>query len=323
MDRKSFVKLAGLATTGLVTASCTTGARQLEPIRPLVVATWANRTAVQTAWDTILAGGSAIDAVEAGARIPESDPSDRSVGYGGFPDKRGIMSLDASIMDGKGNCGGVAAVEGIRHAVSLARVVMEKTNHVLIAGDGAQSLALEHGFVVEDLLSPESKEDYRRWLMDKEGQEQFVHPTENHDTIGILAIDANGSMAGACSSSGMAYKLHGRVGDAPIIGAGLFVDDEVGAATATGNGEEMIRIAGSHLIVELMRMGASPQQACEDAVARVIKKHGEAARDMLVCFLAVDRIGRIGAWSTRDGFEYTLLTSQHDIQVHKVDHAFK
>lgn len=288
-----------------------------------MIATWANRIAVQAAWDTLAAGGSAVDAVEAGARIPESDPNDRSVGYGGFPDRRGIMSLDASIMDGQGNCGGVAAVEGIRHAVSLARVVMEKTNHVLIAGEGAQSLALEHGFAIEDLLSPESEADYRRWLANQEGHEQFVHPTENHDTIGILAIDANGRMAGACSSSGMAYKLQGRVGDAPIIGAGLYVDDEVGAATATGNGEEMIRIAGSHLIVELMRMGASPQKACEDAVARVIKKHGDAAREMLVCFLAINRLGEVGAWSTRDGFEYTLLSDQQEILVQKVDHAFK
>lgn len=287
-----------------------------------MISTWANRVAVQAAWDTLAAGGSAIDAVEAGAKIPESDPKDRSVGYGGFPDRRGIMSLDASIMDGQGNCGGVAAVEGIRHAVSLARVVMEKTNHVLIAGEGAKSLALEHGFVVEDLLSPESKVDYERWLANQEGQEDFVHPTENHDTIGILAIDAAGKMAGACSSSGMAYKLHGRVGDAPIIGAGLYVDDEVGAATATGNGEEMIRIAGSHLIVELMRMGASPQQACEDAVARVIKKHGDAAHDMLVCFLAINRHGEVGAWSTRQGFEYTILSDSNEMQVHSVDHAF-
>jgi N4-(beta-N-acetylglucosaminyl)-L-asparaginase len=232
------------------------------------------------------------------------------------------MSLDASIMDGKGNCGAVAAVEGIKHPVSLARVVMEKTPHVMIVGDGTRELALEHGFITEDILSPESKNDYEKWLETQGDYSPFEHPTENHDTIGILAMAADRTLAGACSTSGMAYKLQGRVGDSPVIGAGLFVDDEVGAATATGNGEEMIRIAGCHLIVELMRQGATPQTACEEAIARVIKKHGDAAKDILVCFLAVNVDGEIGAWSTRNGFEYTVIHPDQEMTVIKVGNAF-
>jgi N4-(beta-N-acetylglucosaminyl)-L-asparaginase len=290
---------------------------------PLVIATWANRLAVQTAWDTLLEGGSVVDAVEAGARIPEADSNDRSVGFGGHPDRRGVMSLDASIMDGKGNCGAVAAVDGIKHPVSLARIVMEKTPHVFIVGDGAQELAVKHGFPVENILSEQSDKDYQKWLETQGDYSPFEHPTENHDTIGILALDSHQQLAGACSSSGMAYKLTGRVGDAPVIGAGLFVDDEVGAATATGNGEEMIRISGCHLIVELMRLGVSPQKACEEAVSRVVKKHGDATKDILVCFLATNRLGEIGAWSTRPGFEYTLISSDHPIEVYKVGSTFQ
>ncbi len=263
-----------------------------------------------------------VDSVEAGARIPEADPNDRSVGYGGHPDRRGVMSLDASIMDGKGNCGAVAAVEGIMHPVSLARIVMEKTPHVMIAGEGARLLAAEHGVPFENILSPESEADFNKWRESQGDYTPFEHPTDNHDTIGLLAIGADRAMAGACSTSGMAYKLPGRVGDSPIIGAGLFVDDEVGAATATGNGEEMIRIAGCHLIVELMRNGASPQAACEEAIARVIKKHGESARDILVCFLATNVDGEIGAWSTRPGFEYCVLSADQELTVVKVGNAF-
>jgi N4-(beta-N-acetylglucosaminyl)-L-asparaginase len=323
LNRRLFVKLAGLATTSLALGSCTVNSPKSRAVAPLVVATWANRVAVQAAWDVLQNGGSVVDAVEAGARIPEADSNDRSVGFGGHPDQRGVMSLDASIMDGKGNCGAVAAVEGIMHPVSLARVVMEKTPHVLIVGDGAQRLALEHGFEVEDILSPESDADYKKWMISQGEYTPFEHPTDNHDTIGILAIDSNQQLAGACSTSGMAYKIQGRVGDSPVIGAGLFVDDEVGAATASGNGEEMIRISGCHLIVELMRMGKSPQQACEEAVARVTKRHGEDTRNILVCFLATNRNGEVGAWSTRPGFEYTILSAEQPIEVHKVGSTFQ
>ena len=324
MDRRSFVKLTGLAATSLAVSTCTTKSSPTPSIKkPLVIATWANRKAIDAAWQILSNDGSALDAVEQGARVPEADPQDRSVGYGGHPDRTGRMTLDASIMDGKGNCGAVGMLEDIKHPVSLARVVMEKTPHVMIVGDGGKKLALEHGFVEENILSEDSKADYDRWLETNEEVSPFEHPTEDHDSIGILAIDANNALAGACSTSGMSYKLRGRLGDAPVIGAGLFVDDEVGAATATGNGEEMIRIAGAHLIVERMRMGDSPQQACEEAIRRVIKKHGDKAKEIMVCFLAISKTGEIGAWSTTPGFEYTVKSADTETEVIKVGYAFQ
>lgn len=324
MDRRSFVKLTGLAATSLAVATCTTNSPPTPSLRkPLVIATWANRKAIDAAWQILSNDGSALDAVEQGARVPEADPQDRSVGYGGHPDRTGRMTLDASIMDGQGNCGAVGMLEDIKHPVSLARVVMEKTPHVMIVGDGGKKLALEHGFVEENILSEESKADYDRWLETNEEVSPFEHPTEDHDSIGILAIDANNALAGACSTSGMSYKLRGRLGDAPVIGAGLFVDDEVGAATATGNGEEMIRIAGAHLIVERMRMGDTPQQACEEAIRRVIKKHGDKAKEIMVCFLAISKTGEIGAWSTTPGFEYTVKSADTETEVIKVGYAFQ
>lgn len=315
------MKIAGLGAAALP-LSCATPL-QSAGSKPLVIATWRNTKAVEAAWNSLNETGNALDAVEQGARVPEADPNDRSVGYGGYPDRSGKMSLDACIMDGQGNCGSVAAVDGINHPITLARIVMEKTPHLMIVGDGAQELALQHGFEVEDLLSPDSKREYEEWLAKNEEYKPFHNPGEQHDTIGILAIDASNRIAGACSTSGMAYKLPGRVGDSPIIGAGLFVDDEVGAATATGNGEEMIRISGSHLIVERMRMGDSPQEACEVAIQRVIRKYGDAAKDIPVSFLAVGRDGRIGAWSTTPGFEYTVVTADKPIEVIRVGFAFE
>jgi isoaspartyl peptidase/L-asparaginase-like protein (Ntn-hydrolase superfamily) len=324
LNRRSFVKLTGLAATTLTLSKCTPG---LAPTntnqKPLVIATWANRKAIDAAWQILAKDGSALDAVEPGARVPEADPDDRSVGYGGHPDRTGRMTLDASIMDGQGNCGAVGMLEDIKHPVSLARIVMEKTPHVMIVGDGGKKLALEHGFVEENILSDQSKVDYERWLETHEEVTPFDHPTESHDSIGILAIDSSNKLAGACSTSGMSYKLRGRLGDAPVIGAGLFVDDEVGAATATGNGEEMIRIAGAHLIVERMRMGDTPQQACEEAIRRVIKKHGDAAKEIMVCFLAINNAGEIGAWSTTPGFEYTIKSADTETEVVKVGFAFQ
>ena len=324
MDRRSFVKLSGLAASALALTKCSSVPPASAGLKkPFVIATWANRQAIESAWEILSNDGSSLDAVEIGAKVPEADPKDRSVGYGGHPDRTGRMTLDASIMDGQGNCGAVGMLEDIKHPVSLARVVMEKTPHVMIVGDGGKKLALEHGFATEDILSPESKADYERWLETNEAVTPFEHPTENHDSIGILAIDASGKMAGACSTSGMAYKLRGRLGDSPVIGAGLFVDDEVGAATATGNGEEMIRIAGAHLIVEHMRMGKTPQEACEEAIRRVIRKHGEEARKIMVCFLAISNTGQIGAWSTTPGFEYTVKSSETEIEVIKVGFEFE
>lgn len=273
--------------------------------RPKVLSTWRNTLANAAAWKILETGGYALDAVEAGARVPEANPDDMSVGYGGLPDRDGFVTLDACIMDEKSNCGSVAFVQGYKHVVSIARRVMENTPHVMLVGKGAEHFAAQQGFKREKLLTPQSEKAWKEWL--KKAEYKPYHRPGQHDTIGIIALDSSGRICGACTTSGMAFKMHGRVGDSPIIGAGLYVDGEVGAATATGVGEEMIRIAGSHTVVELMRQGYSPQQACEEAVKRVVRKRGEeTARKLGVAFIAMNINGETGAYSTTSDFEYTV-----------------
>lgn len=275
--------------------------------KPIVISTWPNVEANKAAWAILSKNGRALDAVEAGAKIPEANPKENSVGLGGLPDRDGIVTLDACIMDEKGNCGSVAFVQGYTHVISLARLVMEKTPHVMLVGKGAERFAQANGFKKENLLTKDSEKKYKEWL--KKSEYKPDTSVFNHDTIGMIALDGSGALSGACTTSGMAFKMHGRVGDSPIIGAGLFVDGEVGAATATGVGEEMIRIAGSHTIVELMRHGRTPQQACEEAIQRVVKKNGDArAKELSVAFLAVSKEGEIGAYSTVNDFSYTITT---------------
>jgi N4-(beta-N-acetylglucosaminyl)-L-asparaginase len=284
-----------------------------------VVSTWDFGVAAnQAAWQVLSAGGRALDAVEAGARVPEVDLKNHSVGRAGYPDRDGHVSLDASIMDDKGGCGAVAALEHIAHPVSVARRVMEKTPHVLLVGEGALQFALAEGFTREELLTPESAQAWREWLKGEKyqpvsnsemgsygsGPGQLPGGSHNHDTLGILALDSSGHLSGACTTSGMAWKLRGRVGDSPIIGAGLYVDDDVGAATSTGVGEEVIRNVGSFLVVELMRQGLAPQQACEAAVMRIVQRRPEAARKLQVGFLALNKRGESGAFAIQAGFVY-------------------
>ncbi len=303
--RRDFLKISAL--TASVFSLHKLGALSISTKKsPIVVSTWNNTRANAAAWEVLTKNGRALDAAEQGARVPEANPKDTSVGYGGLPDRDGRVTLDASIMDENGNCGSVAFVQGFKHAVSIARLVMEKTPHVMLVGKGAEQLALSHGFKQENLLTKESEKAWKEWL--KKSEYKPYHNPGQHDTIGILALDNEGRLSGACTTSGMAFKMHGRVGDSPVIGAGLFVDGEVGAATATGVGEEMIRIAGSHTIVELMRNGRSPQEACEEAIGRVIRKHGEKAKDLHVAFLALGVNGEIGAYSTTNTFQYTLTT---------------
>ena len=284
------------------------GTQRITPAsRPIVVSTWDfGKTANAESWKTLSSGGRALDALEAGARVIEADPKITTVGYGGAPDRDGRVTLDASVMDEHGNCGSVACMENIVHAVSVARAVMEKTPHVMLAGEGAFQFAVANGFKKENLLTPESERAWKEWL-----KTAHYHPeinVENHDTIGMLALDAHGNLSGVCTTSGMAYKMHGRVGDSPIIGAGLFVDNEIGAATSTGVGEEVIRIAGCHLVVELMRQGNSPEDACRLAVERIVHKRGAQARDVQVGFLALDRNGRVGAYCLQKGFTYAVCS---------------
>lgn len=315
---------ASLISSANILAACTPQAAANKGVtKPIVVSTWDFGVAAnKAAWDILKAGGSALDAVEAGARVPEADLANMTVGKGGYPDRDGHVTLDACIMDDKGNCGSVAALENIPHPISVARMVMEKTPHVMLVGEGALQFAIENGFKQETLLTPEGEKAWKDWLKEKKYEpvinienksftaEKLPGNQYNHDTIGILALDIAGNLSGACTTSGMAFKMRGRVGDSPIIGAGLYVDNEVGGATATGVGEEVIRTVGSFLVVELMRQGRSPQEACREAVERLIKKKPDTAKNIQVGFLALNKNGEYGAFSLQKGFSYAVCDEQ-------------
>jgi N4-(beta-N-acetylglucosaminyl)-L-asparaginase len=313
IKRRTFLKWGALGTTlGLVRpAQAAQSFSALDTSvalpQPIIVSTWNHGLAAnQEAWKVIEKGGKSIDAVEKGLRVTEADVTNRSVGIGGLPDRTGHVTLDACIMDERSRCGAVAFLEGIDHPVSVARRVMEDTQHVMLVGAGAHAFALEKGFGRIKTPVPEAKAAYKKWQ--KEQDEIAKHPLvnhENHDTIGMIAMDAAGNISGACTTSGWAYKLPGRVGDSPIIGAGLFIDNEVGGACATGLGEAIIRIAGSHTVVELMRQGYDPQEACKMAVDRILAKH-DNLENLQCCFLAINKQGKVGAYSVYEGFNYAL-----------------
>lgn len=273
--------------------------------KPIVISTWNHGLdANKAAWKILVENGSALDAVEAGVRVTESDPNNRSVGLGGLPDRDGNVTLDACIMDHESRCGAVAYLQDIVNPISVARKVMEETPHVMIVGDGAREFAISQGFKKTRLLTPEAKDEWKEWKKSQSQKSPEINH-ENHDTIGMLAMDAEGNLSGACTTSGWAYKLPGRVGDSPIIGAGLFVDNEIGAACATGMGEAVIRIAGSHTVVELMRQGFTPNEACEIAVKRIQSKH-KNLENLQVGFLALNKAGEVGSYSVYGGFNYAL-----------------
>jgi len=315
-SRRQFLQssLLSAAAVALPAAAAKTKDKPATPSRARVVSTWDFGVgANQAAWQKLLAGGSALDAVETGARWAEGTLCNTTVGHCGYPDRDGVQTLDASIMDGDGRCGSVAALQDILHPVSVARAVMEKTPHVMLVGEGAQQFAVQQGFEKQSLLTPEAKAAWQEWLKTAQYRPQINAERakvpgnkENHDTLGILALDANGHLAGVCTTSGMAWKMHGRVGDSPIVGAGLYVDNEVGAATASGVGEEMIRNAASFLVVELMRQGRSPMDACREAIERVVRKRPEASKTLQVCFLAMNRDGEVGAFALHKGFVYAV-----------------
>ena len=271
---------------------------------PLVISTWEHGLAAnETAWKVLSENGRALDAVEQGVRVTESDPECMSVGYGGLPDRDGVVSLDACIMDETGNCGSVSFLQNIKNPISVARLVMEKTPHVMLSGDGAFKFAVEQGFKKENLLTEKAKKAWEKWK--NESKYEPVINIENHDTIGMIAIDKSGNISGACTTSGLAYKYHGRVGDSPIIGAGMFVDNEIGGAVATGTGELVMKTLGTFLVVELMRNGMTPQQACIEAVKRIAEKVPDYQKHQ-VGYLAVNKAGAIGAYCIRKGFNYAL-----------------
>ncbi|HEX2846898.1 MAG TPA: N(4)-(beta-N-acetylglucosaminyl)-L-asparaginase [Chitinophagaceae bacterium] len=292
---------------------------------PIVISTWdAGLSANRAAWEILGKGGRALDAVEKGVMDTESSIN-CCVGLGANPDRDGFVTLDACIMDEFANCGSVAFLERIKHPVSVARRIMEKTPHVMLVGSGAQQFAIAEGFPLEEQkLSESAQKAYTEWLKTSEykpvinienkghgpyAPTQFGNGEWNHDTIGMVAMDTNGNLSGSCTTSGMGFKMRGRLGDSPIIGAGLFVDNEIGACTATGQGEDVIRVAGSHTVVELMRQGLSPEAACKSAVNRIMRIKGEKAKSIQVAFLALNKKGQVGAYAIQKGFSYAIRTN--------------
>ena len=339
MNRRKFLHLSALTAPLLAVKKSL--AKGLEGTsKPIVISTWDSGMPVNAeAWKILAAKGTALDAVEAGAMHIE-DKIDCCVGLGGYPDRDGIVTLDSCIMDHKANIGAVAGLERIKHPVSVARKVMEKTPHVILVGAGAQQFAIENGFTLESAeLSGDAKKVYAEWLKTSEykpvinienlpagqgGKKQngpfapnfFEDGTANHDTMGLVAMDAMGNLSGAVTTSGMAFKLHGRVGDSPIIGAGLFVDNEIGAATSSGTGEEVIRICGTHLVVEFMRQGYSPEMACKKAVERIVKRDAAKAKTLQVGFLAMNKKGQYGAYAIQKGFVFSVK-SNNENKIHQ------
>lgn len=312
--RRKFLENSLLAYLGLNFVGCTSETKQptQNPSKtiavnhriPMAISTWQHgEKANEIGWKILSTGGRALDAVEAGVKAIEADPTGRSVGIGGTPDRDGHVTLDACIMDETGNCGSVCFLEHIKHPISVARKVMEKTPHVILAGEGALQFALSEGFEKEELLIEETRKAWEKWK-EKANYDPVIN-IENHDTIGMLAMDRQGNISGACTTSGLGYKMRGRVGDSPIIGAGLYVDNEVGGACATGLGEAVLKSLGSFLVVELMRNGLSPQAACEEAINRIIKKQ-KGHKDFQIGYLAINKQGEFGAYSIHKGFDFAL-----------------
>lgn len=325
-NRRKFLQLSALSTPFLSFKQLPTG----EGVnKPIMISTWdEGKNVNNAAWHILADKGRALDAIEAGAIYIE-DKLSCCVGLGAYPDRDGIVTLDACVMDEHSNIGAVAGVEQIKHPLSVARKVMETTPHVLLVGDGAQQFALENGFKKESAeLSDDSKKAYDEWLkkseykptINIENKKQngpfapafFDDGSPNHDTMGMVAMDAKGNLSGGVTTSGMAFKIHGRVGDSAGIGAGLFVDNEAGAATSSGVGEEVIRICGTHLVVELMRNGYSPEMACKKAVERIVKRDPEKAKKIQVGFVAVNKKGQFGAWAIQQGFSFAVKTAAED-----------
>lgn len=318
ISRRSFVKAGVIAGSGVLTKQLTPsnvfGKSSSNSSLPFVISTWDFGKIANTKTMELLQNNTDIlDAITAGVNLVENDPNITSVGYGGLPDEDGIVTLDASIMDWKGNAGSVAAIEGIKNPISVAKLVMRRTKHVMLAGEGAKKFALENGFKEENLLTENSKKAWIEWKRKFPHGENRVD-SKNHDTIGMLAIDKSNNISGGVSTSGMAYKIHGRVGDSPIIGAAMFVDNDAGGATATGNGEFVMKTLGSFLIVEKMREGLSPQKACEFAIQRIYKI-AKNDKNIQIGYLALNKNGEYGAYSLYSGFNYSVANSEKNVVV--------
>lgn len=311
LSRKKFILSSALASAAAVFGIRPSFSKpvnaptiKISPRRkPVIISTWNHGIpANAAAWEVLSKNGRALDAVEQGVRVTEADPKISSVGYGGLPDRDGHVTLDACIMDENLNGGSVGCIEHIMHPISVARKVMEKTPHVMLVGEGALQFALQNGFEKKNLLTEESRKAWENW---KKKNNYIPVGEENHDTIGMVALDNSGNLSGACTTSGLAYKLHGRVGDSPILGAGLYVDNEVGGAASTGVGEAVMRTCGSYLVVELMRAGKTPGEACRLAVERIMAKNMQY-NDLQVGFIALNKNGDVGGYAIKQGFQYAV-----------------
>ncbi len=324
INRRKFIASSVFGSAAVLSSDVLNGSGPLEVVKDkaVVISTWdAGLEANKAAWKILAAGGRALDAVEHGVMVTEASQN-CCVGLGGNPDRDGFVTLDACIMDENFNCGSVAFLERIKHPISVARRVMEKTPHVMLVGAGAQQFAIAEGFLLEEQkLSPDAKKAYEKWLQNSEykpvinienkgnhgpSAPAFINGEWNHDTIGMVAMDGKGNLSGSCTTSGMGFKMRGRIGDSPIIGAGLFVDNEVGACTATGQGEDVIRIAGSHTVVELMRQGLHPEAACKKAIERIVKIKKDKVKDIQVAFIAINKKGETGSFAIHKGFNYAI-----------------
>ena len=324
MKRRKFIQNAtigsvGITALGTSVLSCNenSGENKTNPIAvnkniippsPIAICTWAFTKANEVAGVALTAGKSALDAAIEGVAVEEENMANTTVGKGGAPDREGNVTLDACVMDPKGNCGSVVCVSNITHVAALARKVMEETPHVILAAEGAEEFGYSQGFKKENLLTEQSKKEWQEWL--KTSKYQPIINIENHDTIGMLTMDNKGEIAGVCTTSGLSYKMKGRVGDSPIIGSGLFIDNEIGGAVATGMGEEVLKTVGSFLIVELMRNGMSPQQACEEAIDRIVSKNNRY-KDFQIAYIAMNKQGETGAYCIHKGF--TMMKYQNEV----------
>ena len=299
LDRRGFIKsIAG----GAVLATADFAVTEAAETGPVFLSTWVHgKPANDRAVEVLQAGRSLLDAVEKGINVPENDPNVTSVGYGGLPNEEGVVELDAAIMDGaRHRAGSVCSLHSIKNPISVARQVLEKTRHTTLAGAGAFRFALKMGFQPEQLLTPESLKKWLEWKSDPKGKRYWLSP-EDHDTIGMVATDGKGHVVSGCSTSGLAWKIPGRVGDSPLVGCGVYADDNVGAASATGDGDLMTNYCTSVSIVHYMARGASPQDACIELLQHMVKtdlrnRTGE------VCVIALNNRGEVGAASMKSTY---------------------
>jgi N4-(beta-N-acetylglucosaminyl)-L-asparaginase len=301
MKRRNFI--FDIFSIGLMSSISTRLKANNLNFSPMVrsISTWKTTEANYKAGSLLDNGSDALNAAVIGVAVEEENPKNTTVGYGGAPDRSGNVTLDACVMNHLGDCGSVVAVENIMNVARLAKDVMEKTPHVMLAGKGAEEFAISEGYKKIDLLTETSKKDWEKWLENEEYKP--IINIENHDTIGMLCLDKNNNMSGACTTSGLAYKMKGRIGDSPIIGSGLFIDNKIGGAVATGLGEEVVKTVGSYLVVELMRQGKSPQEACETAVKRIVSSNSQENK-FQVAYIAMNKSGEVGSFSIEPGFSY-------------------